>query len=318
MSQLISTFQIRFDDETKAEIGELKNKLDEVNKNLSARDSGLWSESKKKSNSRIGQIIAGAISNQIKEMSRPDGLLKTMQADAANDAPHPALKQMGQWVFEGQDEKYQSAAVDGDGRAFLYQYKKSALRLGEAKRYFIDSGCDMHQIDGVFDTTDWQDSAIDRETVNDVDYLSESVPTIQGMEASYIIVDELQSALLSKSVPQITQADMPLIFIKNLSDVLIQRMHSMDRFSEDDYAIGGDKLIAWDIVIDRNAKIGFLTALNEEKTNFTFCFLSQDTWLLQNTVSVSYTASNVRNREVRTITEDQLPAFRAALEACYA
>lgn len=136
MSKLISTFEIRFDDETKAEIASLKGKLDAVAHRLN-----------------VGHAIPTG------------GLLAVMAGEAANDS----------------------------------------------------------------------NSVIDRETVNDVDYLStsldESVPYVDNA------VD--RNDWLSESVPQITDADMQLIFIKNLSEVLIQRMHSMDRFSHDDYTIGG-------------------------------------------------------------------------------
>src|SRR5690606_18290900 len=111
--------------------------------------------------------------------------------------------------------------------------------------------CLFRALKGKFNATNWQNSAIARETINDVDYLSgndldECVPHIDD------VLD--QPNWLSESVPQITQADMQLIFIKNLSETLIQRMHSMDRFSEDDYAIGGDKLMAWDIVVGKPYK----------------------------------------------------------------
>lgn len=150
---------------------------------------------------------------------------------------------------------------------------------------------------------------------NDVDYLStsldENVPHIDDVLA--------HSNWLSESAPQITQADMQLIFIKNLSEVLIQRMHSMDRFSEDDYAIGGDKLMAWDIVIspDDN-KFGFITGYaldNSEFSLFFIGFFAEDTRL----ASAFYkSASEILSLNIRTITEDELTAFRAALEACYA
>ena len=298
MSKLISTFQIRFDDKTKAEIDSLKAKLDEVTRALS-----------------------------VKNDSHGDRLLAAMQAEAANDSPQLELKHMGQWVFEGQNDEFQSAAVDGDGRGFLYLDKKSEIKLGQLKKHFVAHGLRYVQIDGVFDTSDWENSAIDRETVNDVEYLSESVPEIQGMDAREIIIDECD--WLSESAPQITQADMQLIFIKNLSETLIQRMHSMDRFSEDDYAIGGTDLMAWDIVIGRNS-------FNDKRPNYaivvatskiehsnksyfgiadlTSCFSLNQYIHTGGYVKITYSY----NDTYRTITEAELPAFRAALEACYA
>lgn len=243
--KVIGRFTIGFDDETKASIAELKSTLDAVPYRL-----------------KFGNVMPIG------------GLLAAMQDAAANDSNgavrhggyvKPELKHLGQWVFEGRDEKFQSAAVDGDGRAFLYQHKKSELKLGELKKHFVPRGLNYVQIDGVFDTSDWENSAIDRETINDVDYLSETVPTIQAMEASEIIDDEFD--WLSESAPKVTQADMQLIFIKNLATTLIQRMHSMERFSTHDYEIGhsGGGMMAWDIIFDKGARrFGLVTALQKE------------------------------------------------------
>jgi len=175
--------------------------------------------------------------------------------------------------------------------------------------------------DAPITSTPWEND-INRETVNDVDYLSgsdldECVPHIDD------VLD--QPNWLSESIPQITQADMQLIFIKNLSETLIQRMHSMDRFSEDDYAIGGDKLMAWDIVVGKPYKT------KEEDHNVVrfgvISCQSRDLKVLE-VLSFNESYCNSRgeslavyfseNNTYRTITEAELPAFRAALEACYA
>ena len=161
---------------------------------------------------------------------------------------------------------------------------------------------------------------INRETVNDVDYLSgsdldESVPTIQDMEAGYTILDETRNYWQAESVPQITQADMQLIFIKNLSECLIQRMHSMDRFSDDDYAIGGNKLMAWDILIYEPLDAYAVLMRGPDQINVADLLLIRDGGPMAdagwNTTSEAFAI-------LRTITEAELPAFRAALEACYA
>ena len=284
--KLITRFEIGFDNETKADIDALKAKLDEVARGLS-----------------------------VKNDSHGDRLLAAMQAEAANDAPQPELKQMGQWVFEGRDEAWQSAAVDGDGRAFLYLDKKSEIKLGELKKHFVANGLCYVQIDGIFDTNDWENSAIDRETINDVDYLSETVPEINGVEAKFAIMDELQNDWLSESVPQITQADMQLIFIKNLSETLIQRMHSMNRFSEDDYAIGGDKLMAWDILIYEPLNSYAVLIDNRQKPKIADLLVF---WNTGAAADANWNTDSGAFATLRTITESELPAFRAALEACYA
>lgn len=173
--------------------------------------------------------------------------------------------------------------------------------------------------DAPITSTPWEND-INRETVNDVDYLSgsdldECVPHIDD------VLD--QPNWLSESIPQITQADMQLIFIKNLSETLIQRMHSMDRFSEDDYAIGGDKLMAWDIVIGQSYSRPFFGIVFAQQHSSREHLNKVDAVLLEPKGSHGMIAgfANIyfdKNDTYRTITEVELPAFRAALEACYA
>lgn len=164
-------------------------------------------------------------------------------------------------------------------------------------------------------STPWEND-INRETVNDVDYLSgsdldECVPHIDD------VLD--QRNWLSESIPQITQADMQLIFIKNLSETLIQRMHSMNRFSEDDYAIGGDKLMAWDIVANPKGDFAVITGHNQDKRYFGgLYFVPYARGNHAKTVSGERANEYLKTLGFCTITEDELPAFRAALEACYA
>ena len=157
----------------------------------------------------------------------------------------------------------------------------------------------------------WEND-LKRATVNDVDYLSgndldECVPHIDD------VLD--QPNWLSESVPQITQADMQLIFIKNLSETLIQRMHSMDRFSDDDYAIGGNKLMAWDLLIYEPLDAYAVLMRGPDQINVAHLLLIRDGAPMAdagwNTTSEAFAI-------LRTITEAELPAFRAALEACYA
>lgn len=291
MSKLISTFKIGLDDETKAEIAALKSSLDAVSNGLKA-----------------GTFIPTG------------GLLAAMVCEAANDASESKLKQMGQWVFEGQDKKWASAHVDQDGQGFLCTVPKSMTIRSDGYWTTKYIGWRVRILDGEFDASDWENSAIDRETVNDVDYLSETVPEIQGMEASDIIIDEMgrdyphNSNCLHAVVPKITQADRQHIFIKNLSDVLIQRMHSMDRFSEDDYHIGTDKFISWDIIYDMGAdRFGVVTAF--EKAHISAVFFKP----LSITVDTPYCfhKDTLLGQALRTITEDEITNFRGVLEDCY-
>ncbi|MBE0441442.1 hypothetical protein EI164_05095 [Psychrobacter sp. FME13] len=299
MSKLISTFKIGFDDETKAVLSELKDKLDAIKGSLGVPSALLGS-------------------------TKPNGGLLVAMGDAANDAPESELKQMGQWVFEGQDKKWASAHVDQDGQGFLCTVPKSMTIRADGYWTTKYVGWRVGILDGEFDASDWENSAIDRETVNDVDYLSETVPEIEGMEASDIIIDDMgrdyshNSNCLHAVVPHITQADMQLIFIKNLSDVLIQRMHSMGRFSHDDYVIGGqggDVMMPWDIVYDIAAdRFGLITA-SEKEHHSAFFFkplsITVDT-------PTAFHKDSLLGGALRTITEDEVSNFRGVLEARYA
>ena len=297
MSKLISTFKIGFDDETKAVLSELKDKLDAITGSLGVPSALLGS-------------------------TKPNGGLLVAMSEAANDAPESELLQLGQWVFEGQDEKWKSAALNSDGRAFRHNLPSSHVYFH--KGVWRSNCFDQHEIeliDGAFDTSDFLPIQIDRETVNDVDYLSETTPEMQGMDACDIIIDEVgrnyssNSNCLGAVVPQITQADMQHIFIKNLSEVLIQRMHSMDRFSTHDYTIGADKLMPWDIVFDRGAKaFGVITNTHADSTVSAVFFPKRDMGLGNNNFHIL----SLKGMVTQTITEAQLTEFRAALEACYA
>lgn len=297
MSKLISTFKIGLDDETKIVLSELKDKLDAVRGTL-------------------------GVSSALLGSTKPNGGLLVAMSEAANDAPESELKQMGQWVFEGQDEKWVSAHVDSDGSAYYCSLKKSDL-IAKRKHWGTHcgrAGCYTKLIGKDFDTSNWRNSAINRQAVNDVEYLSET-SEINVMEASDIIIDDMgrdyshNSNCLHAVVPQITQADMQQIFIKNLSDVLIQRMHSMGRFSEDDYAIGGDKLMPWDILIYEPLGI-FNVLIGDRRHSKTADLLAL--WDTGAKVDGGWDADSESFKSLRTITEAELPLFRAALEACYA
>tara|TARA_R110000751_G_scaffold57683_3_gene122276 strand:- start:3363 stop:4310 length:948 start_codon:yes stop_codon:yes gene_type:complete len=271
------------------------------------------------------------MSERIRSRNITGGLLAAMAGEAANDAPESELLQLGQWVFEGQDEKWKSAALNSDGRAFRHNLPSSHVYFH--KGVWRSNCFDQHEIeliDGAFDTSDFLPIQIDRETVNDIDYLSETVPEIQGMEASDIIIDELgrdyshNSNCLSAVVPQITQADMQLIFIKNLSDVLIQRMHSMDRFSEDGHSVDCNEFKAWDIVVNKaNDKPHYAVVcgfgvINSDEVAQKISLIKVTPWDSRDGhCQGGEWAIFGQKSNWRTITEAELPAFRAALEACY-
>lgn len=299
MSKLISTFKIGFDDETKAEIAALKSSLDAVSNGLKA-----------------GTIMPTG------------GLLAAMVGEAANDAAEPELLELGQWVFDGCDPKWQSVGVTSSGIAWRHNIPLELLHYVHG--VWDSEGSDIHEIEQISGKFEIPGSSIQRETVNDVEYLSET-SEVNVMEASDIIVDEMgrdyshNSNCLHAVVPQITQADMQLIFIKNLSDVLIQRMYSMDRFSGDDHRVVCSEFKAWDIVVNtandnpHYAVVCGFGVINSDEVAQKISLIKVTPWDSRDghcqggDWMIFGQKSNWR-----TITEAELPAFRAALEACYA
>lgn len=295
MSKLISTFKIGFDDETKAEIAALKSSLDAFSNGLKA-----------------GNIIPTG------------GLLAAMAGEAANDASEPELLQIGQWVFEGCDPKIQSASVDSDGEAVRWGCDKNELDLFEGQ-FVSPARVFAEVVKGKFDAKNWRNSAINRQPVNDVDYLSETDAVVKS-----VITDELRrnfsfrTGCLWESVPQITQADMQLIFIKNLSDVLIQRMHSMDRFSDDGRRVFCNEFKAWDIVVNKAndnphyAVVCGFGVINSDGIAKKISLIKVTPWDSRDGHCQGGDWMIFGQKSSwRTVTEAELPAFRAELEACY-
>jgi len=234
-------------------------------------------------------------------------------ANAANDSSDD--RKLGQWVFEGCDAKWQSAAVDAGGRAYRHNFPADLLHAENSLMRW-ESDCFGHEVEplsGRFDATDWQNSVIQRQPINDIDYLTDN-------DCDHDIAPDTATNISFGL--GITQADRQLIFIKNLSDVLVQRMHSQDRFSEEDYVIGGNDLKAWDIVVDCDGLFGFaLCDLVHHESNL----LNRVRILrLKKFQDTTFTHAAIINGwrmddiNWHTITKAQLPAFRAALEACYA
>ena len=184
------------------------------------------------------------------------GLLAALQAEAANDAPEPELKQLDQWVFEGQDEKWISAAVDRDGEAFLYSVRSVMLQRPRRDdcEWNAESLGEWKLLEGKFDARYWRDSNIDRQLVNDVDF-DEDDDDAKALESEFLGVDPETGAsvrwfgIIGDDAPSLTDADLQRVFVQNLCTTLIQRMHSLDRFSGEDEVIKGDDVLAWDAVV---------------------------------------------------------------------
>lgn len=236
-------------------------------------------------NTKTDQLIHGLNANtnalNARNNSRgADGLLAALQAEAANDAPGPELKQLGQWVFEGQDEKWVSAAVDRDGEAFLYSVR--SVMLVRPRRddcgWDAESPIEWKLLEGKFDARDWRNSNIDRQPINDVDFedtLNEEKETLEleflgGNPASGASVDWFGVIKDENDTPELSYSDLQRIFVQNLTTVLIQRMHSLQRFSDDESSVKSDDFQIWDIAVywTHNASIKRFAVVRESKALF--------------------------------------------------
>ena len=65
-------------------------------------------------------------------------------------------------VFDKLPNKFKCAAIDVDGRAFAYPCKAKQLKIDRYGQHKYKYGEYMYIGKG-YDTTNWQDSAIDRE-----------------------------------------------------------------------------------------------------------------------------------------------------------
>lgn len=83
-----------------------------------------------------------------------------------NEREQPKLKQLTQSVFDGLDEKWRFAAINSDGAAFAF--------VSEPARHgTFWSNSNRNQLisrsgKGAYDTTDWQNSLIERDTAKEL------------------------------------------------------------------------------------------------------------------------------------------------------
>lgn len=185
------------------------------------------------------------------------GLLAALQAEAANDAPEPELKQLGQWVFEGQDEKWICAAVDESGECWLYERYSDDLKLTHGDwfyKHYCHPQLSSKIVGDNFRFDDSSANIIDRQLVNDVEF-DEDDDDAKALESEFLGVDPETGAsvrwfgIIGDDAPSLTDADLQRVFVQNLCTTLIQRMHSLDRFSGEDEVIKGDDVLAWDAVV---------------------------------------------------------------------
>ncbi len=95
-----------------------------------------------------------------------DGEWKNVRLPTRELTPKPKQpKTLTQAVFDGLPSEYRWAAVDSEGRAYAH---KCTPKGATAAYWLCVRGCGAYLIGGGYDTTDWQNSLIERETVNPV------------------------------------------------------------------------------------------------------------------------------------------------------
>ena len=186
-----------------------------------------------------------------------DGLLAALQAEAANDEPDDELLELGQWVFEGQDDKWIGAAVDKDGSGCLLTCDSLNVLL-HSSYWDIPSTANhkVKMLDGRFNAIDWDESFIDRQPINDVDFEDTANEEKETLESEFLGVNPASGAPVDwfgvikdeNDTPELSNDDLQHIFVQNLTTVLVQRMHSLDRFSGEDKVIKFGSLLPWDIL----------------------------------------------------------------------
>jgi len=88
--------------------------------------------------------------------------------DEISPEPKPQLKQLDQSIFDGLDEKWRFAAVDGNkGFPIVYEFEPYAFESG--KYYTNHHGLykDLTHLTG-YDASNWQNSLIERDTAKEL------------------------------------------------------------------------------------------------------------------------------------------------------
>ena len=83
-----------------------------------------------------------------------------------NEREQPKLKQLDQSVFDGLGEKWRFAAVDEDGALFKFEERPDLT-----DNYWTNvncSGFDRVSVAGVYDTTNWKNSLIERDLAKEL------------------------------------------------------------------------------------------------------------------------------------------------------
>lgn len=102
-------------------------------------------------------------SQRIDRLERQVTALTTLLKMKGYKEPEPQLKQLDQSVFDGLDAKWRFAAVDKNGEVWLSTHKTQPSASGA--HLSPEPKADSKHIKGAYDTTDWQNSLIEREDI---------------------------------------------------------------------------------------------------------------------------------------------------------
>lgn len=93
---------------------------------------------------------------------------------SGKELSEPQLKQLDQSVFDGLDEKWRFAAVDGDGVVHVYDETPRLLE----NLFHAHKGMEQEWFGTYYDTTDWQNSLIERDTAKELLEVDLGLPTV--------------------------------------------------------------------------------------------------------------------------------------------
>ena len=111
------------------------------------------------------------------------------------DDSEPRSLQLDQSIFDGLDEKWRFAAVDGDSRVFTFRSEPSVCGDG-----YSVSGGGWNYVGEGYDTSNWQNSLIERESkeLTGSDLCEVIVVTMQKYQPCYVSDISDEHALKNK------------------------------------------------------------------------------------------------------------------------
>ena len=176
------------------------------------------------------------------------------------------------------------------------------------------------------------EAANDRQPIDDIDdgdYLDKRQDFESQVLARAFMVDGVFAKAIAKKRDEIINVN----FVKSLSDVLIDRMYKLDRFSDDEHEIRGNSIKQWDIVagatyhefddVSFKDEIEYAVVVKVGQKGDELHQLLQILRLCPNQENgidegaVTYVFLNTNNT-FRTIRANELPQFYAAMEAAHA